>query len=109
MQNLRSKNIRSKKLLRGAKDQSCVRCGSRGTVAAHYQGYRSQSFGKGMGIKPHDLCIADLCMNCHKLFDSYQGGFAADKFERKIELSERFLYYIMLTLIRRFEQGILHD
>ena len=54
--NLKRVPLKSKKMLNGAKDQSCVNCGARdGTVvAAHYQGIRAGEFGKGTGKKPDD-------------------------------------------------------
>jgi len=101
--------IRSDKLLAAAKDQACVNCGvNDGTVvAAHYQGIRADAFGKGKGIKPHDLCIADLCAKCHQKFDTYAASYVDDPYMRKIDLSERFLFCIMQTLVRRVKQGIL--
>ena len=102
--------IRSKKYLNGARGQACVNCGANDgtTVSAHYQGIRSAAFGKGTGTKPHDLCVADLCHKCHAEFDSGNGSFVVDPFQRKIDLSERFLYCCYLTLIRRASQGILY-
>ena len=108
--------IRSKKLLRGAKDQSCVNCGRNDgtTVAAHYTGMRSQLFGKGRGTKPHDLCVADLCYKCHNAFDlgmkkplDTSISDIGDPYAKKIDLSEQFLFCILKTLIRRVEQGII--
>lgn len=98
--------IRSKKLLDGAKGQSCVNCGAAdGTVvAAHYTGMRSHRFGKGTGHKPHDLCIADLCQKCHYKFDV---AFDGSSFEKKIDLSEQFLFLIIQTLVRRVAQDII--
>ena len=98
--------IRSKKLLAGAKDQSCVNCGaSDGTVvAAHYTGLRSSLLGKGTGHKPHDLCVADLCRKCHYKFDV---EFDASTFEKKIDKSEQFLFNVIKTLIRRIDQGVI--
>ena len=85
--------VTSKKMLEGATDQACVNCGARdGTVvAAHYQGIRSGEFGKGIGRKPQDLLVADLCHRCHRAFDN----------------SEQFLTNIIRTLLRRIEQGII--
>ena len=102
--------IRSKKYCRGAENQACVNCGKNdGTVVlAHYQGIRGQAFGKGTGTKPHDICGADLCSQCHTEFDAGEGSYVADPFQRKIDLSERFMYCAYLTLIRRVEQGILY-
>lgn len=102
-------NIRSQKLLSAARGQSCVNCGaSDGTVvAAHYQGMRQHQFGKGRGIKPHDLCIADLCARCHQEFDTSVGSVFSDVYVRKIDLSERFLFCILMTLLRRVRDGVL--
>ena len=98
--------IRSKKLLDGAKGQSCVNCGAAdGTVvAAHYTGMRSHRFGKGTAHKPHDLCIADLCQKCYYKFDV---AFDGSSFEKKIDLSEQFLFLIIQTLVRRVAQEII--
>jgi hypothetical protein len=78
-------------------------------VAAHYQGFRSYALGKSKGCKPHDLAVADLCHKCHALFDNYDDSLIADPCMRKIDHSERFLFYILLTLVRRMQQEVLHD
>jgi len=98
--------IRSKKLLDAAKDQACLNCGARdGTVvAAHYTGLRSHLLGKGTGHKPHDFCIADLCHRCHHKFDV---AFDGSSFEKKIDLSEQFLFLIIQTILRRIDQGVI--
>lgn len=98
--------VRSKPMLAGARDQSCVNCGvSDGTiVSAHYTGVRGHLLGKGKGIKCHDLMIADLCYKCHHSFDV---GYDGSSFEKKIDLSEQFLYLIAQTLLRRVDQGII--
>ena len=78
-----------------ARDQSCVRCGADdGTVVlAHYTGLRQHALGKGRGIKAHDIAGAHLCHACHLFFDNPT--------ERKsIEMSEEFLFLIVLTAIR---------
>jgi hypothetical protein len=104
-----SKTIRSKAMLKAAEGQCCTNCGKNDgtTVAAHYQGIRGDSFGRGGSEKGHDLLVADLCSECHDDFDNYRGSFVVDKFQRKVDLSERFLYCVAITLIRRFRQGIL--
>ena len=108
--------VRSKKLLNGARDQSCVNCGARdGTVvAAHYQGMRSHLLGKGTGHKPHDISVADLCHKCHRAFDLYKISpldesisSVGDPYAKKIDVSEQFLFNIMKTILRRIDQGIL--
>jgi len=102
---------RSKNYLAAAKGQACVFCGARdGTVVgAHLTGLRAQEFGKGKGVKPHDICIADLCSKCHHAFDTYAVGSApADNdFVKKIDHSEQFLTCILRTIVRRIGQGVL--
>lgn len=101
--------IRNKKLLNAAKDQSCVNCGVRdGTVvAAHITGLRAQQFGKGRGIKPHDLCVADLCMRCHSMFDQYSSSQYDDHVMAQIDQSEQFMYCVLKTIIRRVNDGVI--
>ncbi len=111
MQKLR---IRSKKYRYGAKGQSCIRCGKNDgtTVPAHYTGQRSHLYGKGTGIKCHDVMIADLCMTCHLWFDNpvtmsmFKNEY--DLLAHKTEVSEEFLHCVALTIIRRCKQGILY-
>jgi hypothetical protein len=102
-------NIRSKKLLAAARGQSCINCGvNDGTVvAAHYSGMRQHSFGKGRGIKGHDLCVADLCMKCHSAFDNYEVSDLDNKYMRDIDQSEQFLYLVIKTLIRRVNDEVI--
>jgi len=103
--------VRSKKLRNGARDQSCVNCGrSDGTVvSAHYTGLRSYQLGKGRGIKPHDICCADLCYKCHSAFDENSSSLSDLKgdFPKRVDRSEQFLFNIMKTILRRIDQGIL--
>jgi len=101
--------IRNKKLLEASRDRACVNCGFNDgtTVSAHYQGMRSQQFGKGTGIKPHDLCVADLCAGCHKLFDEYRTSDLENRDQRRIDHSEQFLFCIVQTLIRRYKDEVL--
>lgn len=101
--------IRSRKYLNAAQGKPCVCCGKNdGTVVAcHYQGLRSQALGKGTGIKPHDIAVADLCSTCHQKFDAYEIGFQDydDPFMKKIDHSEEFLFRILLTIIQRIRDG----
>jgi hypothetical protein len=101
--------FRSKKLLAAAKDQDCVLCGSKDgtTVAAHYQGFRSHLLGKGRGIKPVDLAIADLCYTCHSKFDAHEMSTESDPWVKKLDQSELFFYCVIKTLERRVEQGVI--
>lgn len=99
--------MKDRKLLDLAKGQSCIRCGANdGTVVpAHYQGFRSHSFGKATGLKPSDVAVAHLCHRCHCYFDSNESSDYEDAWARKIDRSEQFQHYIILTLIRLFKQG----
>ena len=101
--------IRSRKLLNAAEGQACVNCGVRDdtVVAAHYSGIRSQIFGKGKGIKCHDLLSADLCRKCHFSMDNNESSHLKDRYMRKIDSSEQFLFCVAMTLVRRIKQGVL--
>ena len=96
-----------KTILKLAKDQSCVSCGATdGTViAAHYQGYRSHSFGKGRSKKPDNIFVAYLCMKCHAKMDNYDSSTFKDSWMRKIDHSEQFMFLILKTLQRLYKQG----
>ena len=91
---------RSPKWLEGARDESCVRCGTRnGTVvSAHYSGLYAEEFGKGRGIKVGDQMVADLCSRCHDHLDSYAGG---NDDARALE----FFRCILRTQMRRLAGG----
>ena len=101
--------LRSKKMLDAAKGQSCVNCGVADdtVVAAHYQGIRSSEFGKGVGQKPSDLMVADLCRKCHEAFDNYEGSGYENRQYRRIDNSEQFLTNIVRTIMRRIDQGVI--
>ena len=92
---------RDLKMLDGAADQSCIRCGRIGeTRAAHYSGFRQHMLGKGRGIKGNDRGTADFCHACDTVFSEasygqWPGG------SKNVERSEEFLFYILLTNIRR--------
>ncbi|WP_299947566.1 hypothetical protein [uncultured Microbulbifer sp.] len=89
------------KLLRLAKGRDCVRCGNNEgtTVAAHYQGQRSHSYGKGRGIKPHDAMAAHLCYRCHAEADSSGLGSCPE------DHSSRFLLLIVITQMNLLIDG----
>lgn len=98
--NLKQPIFRSRKYTNAADGQPCVRCGANdGTVvAAHYTGLRQHRFGKGRGRKCSDLLVADLCARCHQRFD-------VDIQRKSVEQSEDFLTCVLLTIIRRTENG----
>lgn len=103
--------IRSKKLMRAARGRSCVNCGAcDGTVVrAHYTGMRQHAFGKGKGIKGHDLIGADLCQRCHASFDRLEVGTGETGLLRKIDSSEQFLFLVAQTLVRDFKEGVITE
>ena len=93
----------SKKLRDASRGQFCVRCGNPiGVVGCHYTGVRRGSYGGGFGQKVHDFLTADLCPGYH----SYMDSLSRDK-SKKWEHSEEFQHYIILTLERRFVQGVI--
>jgi len=106
------KPTRLTKLLRGRSGRPCADCGLPGSDNAHYRGMRQHWFGKGRGIKPHDLMTAYLCRKCHVELDLYldnkhhqQEGL--DLIQRKIMASEYFFFLVAKTLIQDVEEGII--
>jgi len=95
------------KLTQAAKDQPCIRCGSTGTTRfCHLNGFRAHSFGKGRGIKGHDLIGCDFCEGCDRLFSEeyyhvWEGG------SKSLERSEEFMFWCLKTILRRYEQGVM--
>lgn len=89
------------KITESSRGQSCIRCGAPGAYACHYNGIRQHSFGKGRGIKCHDLASAELCHNCDRQF--IEG--TIDSFDDRTDRSEQFLFLCMLTNISRFKRG----
>jgi len=99
--------FRSAALLKAARDESCVRCGSTVcVVGAHYTGARRLAYGGGYGIKVHDFLIAHLCQQCHEYLDRLFREAGENK-ERLWEHSEEFLHLIAITLIRLFARGVI--
>jgi hypothetical protein len=70
--------IRSKTLLRNAREIPCQHCGADdGTVVAAHS--NQLIHGKGRGLKASDQYIASLCFQCHANLDS---GSTMSKSER---------------------------
>ncbi len=87
--------------LNKAQHRDCIRCGRPGeTRAAHYNGFRSHSYGKGRGIKCSDIATAEFCHSCDELFSESNYSAWQDG-SKSTERSEEFLHWIMLTNIRR--------
>lgn len=70
--------VRSKDLLRNAREIPCQHCGADdGTVVAAHTNWQG---GKGRGIKADDNLIASLCHKCHAEIDQ---GATLSKAERQ--------------------------
>lgn len=99
-------SVSKKKLSQHAKDNPCIRCGNQNEFGiAHYNGYLSHQFGKGRGIKCDDTVSADFCFTCdlrysEANYSKWEGG------SKSIDRSERFLKWIMLSNIRRNDNGV---
>lgn len=80
--------------------RSCVRCGRDDgtTVRAHYTGTRQHWYGKGRGIKGHDLIAADLCYGCHQQLDQPNGDSERD---------EEWSHLCWMTVLRDHEDGLI--
>lgn len=77
----------------------CLICGKPVAGNAHYTGMLQMLFGKGIAEKCHNLLVALLCDECHKMFDSIAHG------RKSLEASHEFMKCILLSLIRRYEAG----
>lgn len=91
------------KLTESSRGQDCIRCTAPGAYACHYSGPRQHAFGKGRGRKCSDVASAEFCHKCDQVFS--EGSTA--EFDDKWERSEQFMYWIMMTNIRRIERGVL--
>ena len=90
------------KLTNKSKGTTCIKCGASGAYSCHYNGEMQHWYGKGRSIKCNDLATAEFCYKCDQEFSE-----GVNIYETKIERSEMFLHYIMLTNIRRFESGVI--
>ncbi len=94
------------KITKASNGATCINCGNEGAYSCHYNGPRQHDYGKGRGIKANDLATAELCSKCDAIFTE---GSKVQDCENKWERSEAFLHLIMMTNIRRFETGVIHD
>lgn len=62
---------------------------------------RRLAYGGGFGRKVHDFLTADLCPACHRFMDTL----SRDKATSYVHI-ELFLHFIVLTIERRFVQGV---
>lgn len=86
-----------------ARNQPCIRCGKLGeTRACHYNGFRAYSYGKGRGIKCHDIVTAEFCQSCDDDFSEKNYGNWPEG-SKSIDRSEEFLHWVVMTIIRRMK------
>ena len=85
----------------------CIRCDREdGTVCGrHYNGLRQHQYGKGRAIKCQPLAVADFCTRCDAEFQ--EGSVPKSDYARRIEYSEEFQHWVLMTLIRRAELGVI--
>jgi len=94
------------KITKASKGSSCINCGADGAYSCHYNGPRQHDYGKGRGIKCNDLATAELCHECDREFTE---GSKSHLWDNKWERSEVFLHLIMMTNIRRLENGVISE
>lgn len=97
-----------RKVMENAREpyRPCIRCGSIGsTCGRHYNGFRQMSYGKGRSIKCHLLLVADFCSVCDA--DFQEGSVSKDDLQARIEYSEEFQHWCLLSAIRRFEERVM--
>lgn len=101
----KNKRMKSKKLTDSAKYETCIRCGKQGeTRACHYNGQRQHYYGKGRGVKCHDIATAEFCHDCDQVFSEGNMQY----FFNKTEKSEEFLHWVMMTNIRRIQNNVVN-
>ncbi len=83
----------------------CIRCLSVGTTCGrHYNGLRQHKYGKGRGVKCHPIMVADFCSTCDGEFQ--EGSVDKSDWLKRIEYSERFQHWCIMSNIRRFNGGV---
>jgi hypothetical protein len=97
--------IRSKKITRSAQGQPCFLsvpgiCNHNPdtTVWAHLNG---ASFGKGSGIKAHDVAGFPACSNCHFAYDQHKTGLSDG------DLNALLLRAVVGSMVMLIERGII--
>jgi len=96
------------KLTHASVGTTCIKCDADGAYSCHYNGLRQQAYGKGRGIKCHDIATAEFCYKCDQEFTegSTSERWNGDR-DGKWERSEEFLHWVLLTNIRRYNNGVL--
>ena len=97
------------KLTQSSKGKTCIACGAPSAYSCHYNGPRQHDFGKGRSKKGHDIGTAEFCHDCDNVFS--EGSYSPVNHPvhvawiSKWDRSEMFMYWIMMTNIRRFKDG----
>jgi hypothetical protein len=100
-------NLRSRKYLNGAKGSPCTFMGPtcsgnpETTVFAHLNG---AAFGKGKGIKAHDIAGLDACFDCHSYIDT---GHGTKPLLTEAEFYWHLLRGVVLTVLNRAQRQII--
>jgi len=94
--------MKQSKITKSAKGKTCINCGASDAYACHYNGPRQHRYGKGRGIKCHDIASAELCHECDQMFTE---GSDNPMWETKWDRSEHFQHLIILTNMRRYDDG----
>lgn len=96
--------IRSKKVTRSAQGQPCFLSlpgicnhNPETTVWAHLNG---AAFGKGGGIKAHDIAGFPACFSCHTAYDQHKTGLT------DAELAEALLRAVVNSWVMLIDRGI---
>lgn len=96
--------IRSKKVTRSAQGQPCFLAlpgicnhNPETTVWAHLNG---AAFGKGAGVKAHDIAGFPACSDCHFAYDQHKTGLT------DAELSQALLRAVVNSWVMLIERGI---
>ena len=91
------------KLTKLSKGATCIRCDAPNAYSCHYNGTYQHQYGKGRGIKCHDLATAEFCHSCDQEFtEGSKKSFASIDHR-----DAQFLHFIMKTNIRRFNSGVI--
>ena len=90
------------KITEASRGSTCIRCDAPGAYSCHFNGTYQHWYGKGRGIKASDLATAEFCFNCDQLHSE-----GVNIYHSKEERDAQFLHFIMMTNIRRLENGVI--
>ena len=90
------------KLTKASKGMDCIRCDAPDAYSCHFNGTYQHWYGKGRGIKANDLATAEFCYKCDQKHSEGVNIYANQE-----ERDAQFLHFIMMTNIRRLENGVI--